>query len=589
MKKALVVAACIGLPMAAWAAPAPSTSDLEADPGTPGDIVTYGGYDLQRHSSLTQINRQTVRRLVPVWNLSLSNNFPQETQPLLVDGVMYATTTDATVAIDAISGKQIWRAPVTLPQDVYAVTCCGSHNRGAAAYQGMLFRGTLDAHVIALDMKTGRQLWRAEVADYKQGYSVTGAPLVANGVVITGMSGGEYGTRGFLDGWDPKTGKRLWRRYTTAGPDEAGGDTWYQETYLHGGGPTWLTGSYDPELDLVYWGVGNGGPWNPSARNPDGKPRDNLYIGSVIAMRPRTGEIVWHYQFSPNDPYDYDGVNELVLAELNIEGAPRKVVMQANRNGFFYVLDRKTGRLLAANPFVDRINWAKGIDLKTGRPIDSEVTTLIRGSLEMKTAVEISPSCLGGKNWSPMSYSQKEGLVFANTLDISFPYRTEAPKLKPGSFYLGMDLTVFHLPENKNGGYLKAIDPLTGVSKWQVPLGVPNLGGVLSSDGGLVFTGAMTGEFMAYDSSNGRKLWQFQAGSGVIGIPVTWERGGRQYVTVASGIGGVYALYGADERLNNVPAGGSLWTFALYEEPAAPAEEKAGAAASLDGARAGNP
>ncbi|MBL6749333.1 MAG: PQQ-dependent dehydrogenase, methanol/ethanol family [Nevskia sp.] len=549
----------------AWAA-APTDADLKGGAKTPGEIATYGmGYDLQRHSPLKQVNKANVKRLVPVWNLSLSNNYPQETQPLVIDGVMYATTTDATVAVDAVSGRQLWRTPVTLPQDVHAVTCCGSHNRGVAAYDGKLFRGTLDAFVVALDMKTGKELWRQQAADYKDGYSITGAPLVADGVLITGISGGEFGTRGFLDGWDPATGKHLWHRFTTAGPDEPGGDTWVGDNYLRGGGPTWLTGSYDPDLDLVYWGVGNGGPWNPALRNAGDKPHDDLYICSALAIKPKTGEIVWHYQFSPNDPYDYDGTNELILADLQVGGAPHKVIIQANRNGFFYVLDRATGALLAANPFVDKITWAKGIDLKSGRPIDSDITTQVRNTPEMDKPVEIWPSALGGKNWSPMSYDPHSHLAFANTLNFGYPYRTEKQEHVRGQWFLAMDLNGWTWPEDGKRGYLRAIDPLTGKSKWKVGFDVPNFGGVLSTDGGLVFTGALTGEFMAFDAANGKKLWQFQTGSGIVGIPITWERNGRQYITIASGIGGVYALFGGDERLKNVPPGGSLWTFALYD------------------------
>ena len=542
----------------------PTEADLRKDAATVGDITTYGGgYDLQRYSPLKEINRSNASRLVPVWNLSLANNYPQEGQPLLIDGVMYETTTDATVALDPLTGKQIWRTPITLPQDVHAVACCGSHNRGAAAYQGLLFRGTLDAHVIALDMKTGKEVWRQKAANYLDGYSMTGAPLIANGVVITGIAGGEYGTRGFLDGWDPATGKKLWRRYTTAAPDEPGGDSWAgPEAYLEGGGPTWLTGSYDPDMDLVFWGTGNGGPWNPTGA----RKGQNLYICSALAIRPKTGEIVWHYQFSPNDPYDYDGVNELVLAELTIEGKERKVILQANRNGFFYVLDRATGELLAANPFVDKINWAEGIDLESGLPIDTEMTKMVRNTPEMDEPVDVWPSALGGKNWMPMSYDPESGLAFANTLNFGYPYRSISETKEPKTLYLGMEFVGFTWPENGMRGYLKAIEPLTGKTRWQVPSELPNFSGVLSTAGGVVFTGRMDGEFAAYDSATGEKLWGFQTGSGITGIPVTWERNGTQYVTVASGVGGVYSMFSGDERLQNIPPGGSLWTFALFKD-----------------------
>jgi alcohol dehydrogenase (cytochrome c) len=562
MKKYLLAVTLLASGMAHAAGPL--DADLKNDASTPGDITTYGGgYNLQRHSPLKQINRDNVSRLVPVWNLSLSNNYPQEGQPLLVDGVMYQTTTDATVALDAVTGKQLWRTPISLPQDVHAVACCGSHNRGAAAYKGLLFRGTLDAFVVALDMKTGKEVWRQQAADYKAGYSITGAPLVADGVLITGISGGEYGTRGFLDGWDPTTGNKLWRRYTTAAPGEPGGDTWAgPEAYLEGGGPTWITGSYDPDLDLVFWGTGNGGPWNPTGA----RKGDNLYTNSALAIRPKTGEIIWYFQFSPNDPFDYDAVNELVLAEITIAGTQRKVLMQANRNGFFYVLDRATGELLAANPFVDRINWADGIDMETGRPIDSELTTVFRTTPEMEEAIEIWPSMWGGKNWMPMSFDAGTGLAYANTLNNGYPFKNIIETKEPMAMYLGSEIADQIWPENGMRGYLKAIDPMTGKSKWQVPSAMPNFSGVLSTAGGLVFSGRMDGEFAAYDSATGDKLWGFQTGSGIIGIPVTWERDGQQYVTIASGIGGLYALYSGDQRLQNIPTGGSLWTFALFRD-----------------------
>lgn len=536
-------------------------SSIAAHAAAPGDVATYGlDQNQQRHSELKQINQQNVKRLVPVWNLSLASNHTQSQQPLVIDGVMYLPTADSTLAVDALSGRQLWKTQISYPQDVFGVVCCGILNRGLAAYGGKLYRGTLDAHLIALDMKTGKEQWRTKLQDYKEGYSMTGAPLLANGVLITGISGGEYGTRGFIEGFDPETGKSLWRRYTTAAPGEPGGDTWPGETYLRGGGSTWLTGTYDPELDLVYWGVGNGGPWNAAYRKGD-----NLYIGSIIAMRPKTGEIVWHYQFSPNDPFDYDGTNELVLTDMKVDGVLHKVVMQANRNGFFYVLDRTSGKLLKANPFIDKLTWAKGIEMKSGRPIDSEATKLIRTSLTMEKAVDVWPSALGGKNWSPMSYDPSSKLVYANTLNIGFPYKSVAPEYNKGTFYLGMEFTAFSWPEDGNRGYLKAIDPLTGKAKWQVPSAIPNFAGVLSTDGGLVFTGSMTGEFLAYDSRNGKKLWQFQTGSGIVSMPITWQRDGKQYVTVTSGIGGVYTLFSGDDRLKNIPPGGSVWTFALQD------------------------
>ncbi|OPF62843.1 PQQ-dependent dehydrogenase, methanol/ethanol family [Hydrogenophaga sp. H7] len=533
---------------------AQSLDDLKRDSATPGDVLTYGmGYNNQRYSPLKQINTGNAAKLRPVWAYSLNNPQGQESQPIVHNGVMYVTTHNTTVAIDPATGKQIWKQEIELPQDVFKMACCGILNRGAAIYDGKLFRSTLDAHVMAMDAKTGKQLWKSKAADYQNGQAMTSAPLIANGVVLTGIAGGEYGTRGFIDGWDPATGKQLWRFYTTAAPDQKGGDTWPGDTHLKGGAPTWLTGAYDPDLDLVYWGTGNGGPWNPNARKGD-----NLYIASVVAIRPKTGELVWHYQFSPNDPYDYDATEVGMLVDMKIGGKDRKVLAQANRNGFFYVLDRASGELLAANPYV-KVNWAERIDLKTGRPVPTETDKKARAGED----VEIFPSVLGGKNWTPMSWNPSTGLAYANTLNISWPYQLAKPEYKKGEWYLGVNFRGVNMPKNEPHGYLSAIDPMTGKSKWQMAWpGQPSMAGTLSTGGGLVFTGAATGEFIAVDANNGKKLYEFQTSSGIIGLPVTFEHKGKQYVTIVSGAGGVWALMG-DERMSQVPAGGSVWTFAV--------------------------
>ncbi len=543
----IATVASIGISSAAFA----QTADqLAADASTPGDVLVYGmGYDQKRFSALDQITTENVSGLTPVWAYSLGDTRGQESFPLIHDGVMYATTHSSTFALDAASGKQIWKSSVEYPAEAPRVACCGIVNRGVAMMDGLLFRTTLDAHVIALNAETGEEVWRTKSINYKDGYSFTLAPLIADGVVIVGISGGEYGIRGYVEGYDPKTGERLWRTYTIPEPGEPGSETWPEgDAWERGGGPGWLTGSYDPELNLVYWGVGNAASWNAQLR-----PGDNLYTSSVIAMDPKTGEIQWHYQFSPNDPFDHDGTNELVLAELD----GRKVLMQASRNGFYYVIDRTNGDLIAANPFVDNVNWAERIDLETGRPVYTEVyEKAISGE-----QTQFWPSAFGGKNWAPTSYNPDLGSVFVNTFNVGMNYKAVEPKYRAGVFYFGAEFS-WAWPDGPRGD-LRAIDPMTGEAKWTAPSDIPRNAGILSTGGGLVFTGQQTGEFEAFDAESGELLWSFNTGSGIIGQPVTWEMDGQQYISILNGSGGVYPLFSGDERLANTPAGGSVWTFAL--------------------------
>lgn len=554
MKRFAMAASLVML--ASTCANAQTTEQLVKGAADTSNVLNYGmGYNLQRFSTLNQINKDTVKNLVPLWNYSFNDDRSEESQPLVYQGVIYVTSHNATVAVDAKTGKQIWKSKIEYPAETPRIVCCGIINRGAALYDGKVIRTTLDANVIALDAKTGKELWREKAADVKEGYSMTVAPLVADGVVITGVSGAEFGTRGFIDGWDPATGKHLWRTHSIPSPDEPGGDTWKGDTWKLGGGSTWITGSYDPELNTVYWGIGNPGPFNSAVR-----PGDNLYTCSVLAMDPKTGKIKWHYQFSPNNPFDYDSVAEMVLADMNVEGKPTKVLMDANRNGFFYVLDRTNGKLLAANPYV-KVNWATGIDMKSGRPMETDVSKDAREGKK----VTVYPSILGGKNWEPMSFNPQTGLAYANTLAFGGRYKTEPVTFKQGEWYLGMDLTDLWEFGDGPRGHLKAIDPMTGKAKWEAPADIPRFSGVLSTAGGVVFTGALTGEFEAFDADTGKKLWQFQTGSGIEGQPVTWQQDGVQYVAVTSGYGGVYSLFSGDERLAQVPPGGSLWVFAVKQ------------------------
>jgi len=535
---------------------AQTQQELNNDGKNTDNVLTYGmGYNQNRYSPLREINKQNVKRLVPVWSLSLENEFGEQAQPLVYNGVVYVSNVKWTVAIDALTGKQLWRTAVDFPPETPRVVCCGVSNKGVALYEGKVFRTTLDAYVVALDQKTGKQIWKQKAAEWKEGYSQTLAPLVANGVLVTGISGAEFGIRGFIDGWDPDTGKHLWRRYTTAGPGEKGHETWEpRETYLTGGASTWITGSYDAELDLMYWGTGNAGAWNSANRRGD-----NLYTASVLAMRPKTGEIVWHYQFTPNDTFDWDAVWELILADIDVAGQKRKVVMQLNRNGFLYVLDRTDGRLISAKPY-GRINWATHVDMATGRPVESEEAKKLRAG----KPIDMWPSIRGAKNWPHAAFNPTTGLLYANTIHqySTYSYAELAP-YKPGMRYQGTTNT--YPPVNKGDlvGHIEAIDPLTAKPKWRVPLqDFQNWTAILATGGGLLFNGRSTGEFFAMDADTGEMLWTFQTSSGVNAMPITWTQKGRQYVTVLSGLGGLYGTAGR-QYLAQVPLGGSVWTFAL--------------------------
>jgi alcohol dehydrogenase (cytochrome c) len=556
----ILYAALLGIALPA-AAVAQSADEIKNATATPQNVLTYGmSYSQQRFSPLDQINRQTVKRLVPVWSYSMDNNTGEESQPLIYDGVMYVTSQNKTVAVDALTGKEIWNTPVEYPPATTRVVCCGIVNRGAAIYQGRIFRTTLDARVLALDAKTGKVIWEVKSGDAKDGIAMTGAPLIADGLLLVGMAGAEYGSRGYIEAYDPADGKRLWRHYTVPRPGEPGADSWPDHAANASGGSTWTTGTFDPDLDLVFWGIGNPAPWNPLLRKGD-----DLYTNSILAIRPKTGEVAWHYQMSPNDPFDHDNITSIILADLSIDGKPVKVLLQAARNGFFYVLERATGQLIAANPYV-KVTWATGIDKETGRPIWSEATKKV---LDFTDEIETWPSISGGTNWYPYSFDPRTNTAYVNTLAIGMKYQPEPAdtirNLKPGQSHRAVKVSRIFEPDRMRG-YLNAIDPMTGKSKWKIPFKSPNWSGTLVTAGGLVFTGELTGEFIAVDEDTGKILWQFQTPSGIIGQPITWQHDGKQYVTITSGTGGVYVLKTPDPNLAHVPPGGTLWTFALMDQ-----------------------
>jgi alcohol dehydrogenase (cytochrome c) len=533
---------------------AQTLDELVNDGRNPANVTTQSmGYDRKSYSPLKEINAANVRRLVPIWSTSVMNDMGELAHPVIYNGVMYVINGRWTFALDVETGRQIWRTPVELEPGTRGAPI----NRGAPAiYDGKLFRVTYDNHLVALDMKTGAQVWNQKFAEPKEGYYATGAPMIANGVLISGMAGGESTTRGFLDGWDPDTGQKLWRRYTIPAPGEPGSETWPKDSdaWRHGGGPTWRSGSYDPQLDLVYWGTGNAEPYDP---NPRGG-LDSLFTSSVLAIRPKTGEVACYYQYTPNDVYDVDGTDEQVLADLRIGGQVRKVMIQANKNGFLYVLDRTNCTLIAAHPYV-KVNWASRIDLNTGRPV---LTDLYKRFLAGEE-VEIYPS--RGTNAVPLAFDPNNGIVFASTWDVPRIQKIAPPK--PQTIGANSTGVTSRVPAVKPGdvlGHFAAINPLTGEKQWEVPLAdFPGSAGMLATGGGLVFTGKLTGEFVALDAATGKTLWQFKTGSSINATAITYTHKGRQYVTVASGRGGLLASRYTTDK---VPTGGSIWTFALMRE-----------------------
>ena len=551
MKNASIV--LIVLSLSVGSTLAQTAEELVNDGQNAENVITQSmGYDRKSYSPLKQINRSNIHRLVPIWNASVMNDFGELAAPVVYKGVMYVINGKWTFAIDVDTGRQIWRTPVVLEPE----TRRNPFNRGAPAiYEGKLFRVTVDNHVVALDMETGEELWNQKFADSSEGYYATGAPIVANGVLISGMAGGESTTRGFLDGWDPETGTKLWRRHTIPEPGEFGSETWPVdgEAWNYGGGPTWRSGSYDPELDLVYWGTGNAEPYDPEPRGE----LDSLFTSSVLAIRPKTGEIYCYFQYTPNDVYDVDGTDEHVLADIQIDGQSRKVMIQANKNGFLYVLDRTNCDLITANPYV-KVNWATHYDLDTGRPVLTDIYERFRAGEE----VEIWPS--RGSNAVPIAFNPNTGLVYTSSWHVP-----RILKIVPTEFVLGRNYTgvANRFPEAEPGvllGHFVAINPLTGEKKWEIPLtDFPSSAGMLATGGGVLFTGKLTGEFLALDEATGETLWQFKTGSSVNSTAITYIHSGRQYVTVASGLGGSMANRYASGK---VPTGGSVWTFALMPE-----------------------
>ncbi|WP_157094080.1 methanol/ethanol family PQQ-dependent dehydrogenase [Sphingomonas mali] len=549
----------------------PTDDDLMASATNTSSVLTYGmGPRAQRFSPLTTINADNVAKMVPAFASSLGGEKQrgQESQPIVYDGVIYVTGSYSRLfAFDARSGEKLWEYDARLPDGI--MPCCDVVNRGAAIYGDKIIFGTLDAHLVALNRKTGKVIWNKTLADYSAGYSFTAAPMIVKGKVIYGNSGGEFGIIGKVEARDVNTGELVWSRPTVEGnmgmlngkESTMTGKlnaSWPGDMYKNGGGATWLGGTYDPDTNSLFFGTGNPGPWNSNLR-----PGDNLYTSSVLAIDPDTGEIKWHYQYTPHDGWDFDGVNEFIPFDATINGKPMKLGAQANRNGFFFVLDRTNGKFISATPFVSKITWATGYD-KKGRPMFDPNNRPGPPTGEKGNTVFSAPSFLGGKNWMPMAFSQQTGMFYVPSNEWGMDIWNEPITYKKGAAYLGAGFTIKPLYED-HIGVLRAIDPTTGKIKWEYKNKAPLWGGVLTTAGNLVFTGTPEGYLKAFDAKTGKELWKFNTGSGVVGSPVTWEQDGEQYVAVMSGWGGAVPLWGGEvaKAVKEISQGGSLWVFKL--------------------------
>jgi alcohol dehydrogenase (cytochrome c) len=470
-------------------------------------------------------------------------------------------------AVNAKTGEIRWQYSPEVPKGIDQYACCDVNNRGVAHVNGKIIVGRLDGFLVALDAKSGKELWASKVIDYTAGAVITSPPTVVGSTVITAFGGGEYGVRGAIVGYDVNSGKETWRTHTVPGAGEKGSETWKGDSGKYGGGVAWHIGSYDPKLNLVYYGTSNPAPWSASVRGNDSSnvgQYTNLYTASVLAMNPETGKIVWHYQFTPHDAWDYDGVNELVFADLPFDGKKVPVIMQANRNGFFYVLDRANGKLLSAKQFVDGVNWATGIDMKTGTPIEAAGNAKRPGM--GRKAVDVCPNLIGAKNWEPMSYSPQTGLVYIPTNNLCMDMEGIQADYKRGAFYLGVN---FDLGKPGPGGHLgglKAWDPVAQKQVWFNKEALPLSDGLLSTAGGLVFQGDIKGMFRGMDAKTGKELFKFNTGSGIMAAPMTYTLDGKQYVAVVSGRTlSIPAFFGAlgEKLVAASPEGGTLYVFAL--------------------------
>ncbi len=606
---ALLLAASSPGAIAQSDSPTVSWDDIARDDATPKDVLSYGmGLKGQRFSTLKQIDRSNVAKLVPAWSFSFGGEKQrgQETQALVHNGVMYVTASYSRIfALDAVTGKQLWAYEHRLPDDIRP--CCDVVNRGAAIYGDKVYFGTLDARVIALNKDTGKVVWNKKFGDHKVGYTMTGAPTLVkekNGrvLLIHGSSGDEFGVVGWLFARDPETGEEVWARPLVEGhvgrvdgkPSTPTGDpkapswpsdpksaTGKTQPWSQGGGAPWQSATFDPETNTIVIGAGNPAPWNGNLRTPQGgdpSKYDSLFTSGQAYVDATTGDLKGFFQHTPNDTWDFSGNNEIVLFDYKDKnGKTIKAGGHADRNGFFFVTDvnklatgagypNKPTALLAAFPFVDGVTWAKGFDLKTGRPMENpgQRPQQPAEGQDKGPAVFVSPPFLGGKNWNPMSYSPDTGLFYIAANHWGMDYWAEHLAYKPGSAYLGMGFRIKRLHDD-HVGTLRALDPQTGKIAWEKKEVYPLWAGTLATAGGLVITGTSNGYVKIFDAKDGRELWKFQTGSGIISIPVTWDQDGEQYIGIASGYGGAVPLWGGDmaDLTKTVTQGGSYWVFKL--------------------------
>jgi len=533
------------------AADAPAAVDekrLVAADTEPGNWMSHGRtYSEQRFSPLKQVDVGNVSRLGLAWSVDLNTNKGQEATPLVIDGVMYVSTAWSMVqAYDAGTGKQLWDFDPQVPRDTLVKGCCDAVNRGVAAWGGKVFVGTLDGRLIAVDAKSGKQVWSTVTVDQSKPYTITGAPRVVKGLVLIGNGGGELGVRGYISAYDAATGEMRWRFYTVPGNPAQGfenaamkraAETWTGEWWkLGGGGTVWDSMAYDPKLDLLYIGVGNGSPWNRAIRSPGGG--DNLFLSSIVALRPSTGEYVWHYQETPGESWDYTAAQHIIVADLKIDGRMREVLLHAPKNGIFYVIDRRNGQLVSAKPFVP-VTWTRGVDMKTGRPIENPD---IRFG-ETGRPVDMMPGPLGAHNWQPMSFNPSARLVYIPAQEVGTKY-TPQPDFKPSSMGWNVGTAPGQSSATDVKGYLLAWDPVRQREAWRVPYAGPWNGGTLTTAGNLVFQGTAAGKFVAYNATDGKRLWAAPTQTGVMAAPVTYRVGANQFVAVVVGWGGSFAMTG---------------------------------------------